>query len=141
MNKGTTYFTKPIEIPLVIEDDLYHNEMICFVLYLTAEILGNNKKKTDEELNLIRAFNIITNIMSCFKSINQASNFIKHRPTFKELDKNEEMTVIDYYNYHYDVVIDPGHGGSDIGTSNGIIAEKDVNLRVSKYKRGYCLIK
>ena len=105
MNKGTTYFTKPIEIPLVIEDDLYHNEMICFVLYLTAEILGNNKKKTDEELNLIRAFNIITNIMSCFKSINQASNFIKHRPTFKELDKNEEMTVIDYYNYHYDVVI------------------------------------
>lgn len=105
MEKRTKESMKPLEIPLVIDDDLYHNEMICFVLYLATEILSNNQKRTNEELNLIRVFNIISNILSCFKCINQASNFIKHRPTLKELDKNEEMTVIDYYNYHYDVVI------------------------------------
>ena len=49
---------------------------------------------------------------------------------------NDYVTItIEDFIYHYDVVIDPGHGGTDIGTSNGIIAEKDVNLRVSKYEK------
>lgn len=50
--------------------------------------------------------------------------------------KDDYVTItVEDFIYHYDVVIDPGHGGSDIGTSNGIIAEKDVNLRVSKYEK------
>ena len=35
----------------------------------------------------------------------------------------------------YDIVIDPGHGGSDIGASNGIMLEKDLNLKISKYEK------
>ena len=42
---------------------------------------------------------------------------------------------IEDFNYQYDVVIDPGHGGSDIGAANGIIAEKDLNLKLSKYEK------
>ena len=43
--------------------------------------------------------------------------------------------TIEDFKYHYDVVIDPGHGGSDIGASNGIIAEKNLNLKISKYEK------
>ena len=42
--------------------------------------------------------------------------------------------VIEDFSYQYDIVIDPGHGGSDIGASNGIVNEKDLNLKVSKYE-------
>lgn len=42
--------------------------------------------------------------------------------------------VIEKFSYQYDIVIDPGHGGSDIGASNGIVNEKDLNLKVSKYE-------
>ena len=31
------------------------------------------------------------------------------------------------------IIIDPGHGSKDMGTSNGIINEKDINLSISKY--------
>ena len=47
---------------------------------------------------------------------------------------NVVITVEDF-KYQYDFVIDPGHGGTDIGTSNGLIAEKNVNLMVSKYEK------
>lgn len=102
MNKRTN--DKSIEIPLITEDDLQHNEMVSFVLLVAARILLN-KEKTSEELHIIQVFEIITRILSCFKCIDHACNFIKRRPTVKELDKNEEMTIVDYYNYHYDVVI------------------------------------
>ena len=42
---------------------------------------------------------------------------------------------IEDFQYKYDFVIDPGHGGSDIGASNGLILEKDLNLKVSKYEK------
>lgn len=45
-----------------------------------------------------------------------------------------KMTVEDF-NYQYDVVIDPGHGGSDTGTANGLMIEKDLNLKISKYEK------
>ena len=93
-----------IEIPLITDDDLQHNEMVSFVIFVATGILLN-KDKTSEESHIIQVFEIITKILSCFKCIDQACNFIKRRPTVKELDKNKEMTVIDYYNYHYDVVI------------------------------------
>lgn len=42
---------------------------------------------------------------------------------------------VEDFKYYYDVAIDPGHGGPDIGAANGIVAEKDVNLKVSKYEK------
>lgn len=97
----------PIHIPLITENDLYYNELIGYVLYFAAGILHNvNKKKlTSEELYIINFWQIIGRILSCFKHISQARNFILRRPTIKYLDRNEEMTVVDYYNYHYNVVI------------------------------------
>lgn len=107
LNKQKTIVELPIVIPLITEDDLLHNEMIGYTLYLSAGILLNSQTdgKTEDEMQIIRVYGIINKILSCYKSINQASNFIKRRPTITELDNNEEMTVIDYYNYHYDVII------------------------------------
>ena len=42
---------------------------------------------------------------------------------------------IEDFKYQYDFVIDPGHGGSDTGTANGIMIEKDLNLKISKYEK------
>ena len=94
-----------VEMPLVTEEDLFHNEMVWFLLVMASQILCVKRQKTDEELRIIKVYSIISKIGSCYTCINQACNFIKRRPTIKELDRNEEMTVIDYYNYHYDVII------------------------------------
>ena len=104
MKKNTN--DNPIEIPFITDGDLQHNEMVCFVLYVASNILLKKEKdRTAEEMHLIQVFEVVRKILTCFKTIDQACNFIKRRPSVKELDKNEEMTVIDYYNYHYDVVI------------------------------------
>lgn len=49
---------------------------------------------------------------------------------------NDEVNIIvDDFKYEYDILIDPGHGGSDIGASNGIVYEKDMNLKQSLYEK------
>ena len=49
---------------------------------------------------------------------------------------NDLVTItVEDFAYQYDFVIDPGHGGSDIGASNGLVLEKDLNLKVSKYEK------
>jgi len=40
---------------------------------------------------------------------------------------DDSVTIeIEDFKYEYDIVIDPGHGGTDIGASNGIMLEKDI---------------
>ena len=49
---------------------------------------------------------------------------------------NDCVTIeVEDFTYKYDFVIDPGHGGTDIGASNGLVLEKDLNLKVSKYEK------
>ena len=49
---------------------------------------------------------------------------------------NDSITVtIENYSYAYDILIDPGHGGSDTGASNEYIYEKEMNLKVSMYEK------
>ncbi len=49
---------------------------------------------------------------------------------------NDYVTIeVEDFAYKYDFVIDPGHGGSDIGASNGLVLEKDLNLKISKYEK------
>lgn len=49
---------------------------------------------------------------------------------------NDEVSIIiNDFKYEYDILIDPGHGGDDIGASNGLINEKDMNLKQSLYEK------
>lgn len=51
-------------------------------------------------------------------------------------NNNDEVGIkVEDFNYLYDVLIDPGHGGSDSGASNEYIKEKEMNLIVSKYEK------
>ena len=49
---------------------------------------------------------------------------------------NDEVSIkIEPHNYQYDIVINPGHGGSDTGAVNEYITEKEMNLTVSMYEK------
>lgn len=49
---------------------------------------------------------------------------------------NDEVTMkLEDFQYLYDILIDPGHGGTDFGASNEYIYEKEINLAVSLYEK------
>lgn len=43
--------------------------------------------------------------------------------------------IVNDFEYQYDIVIDPGHGGTDPGASNDMINEKELNLVQSLYEK------
>ena len=50
-------------------------------------------------------------------------------------DNDYVSIIVNDFKYEYDILIDPGHGGSDIGASNGIMVEKNMNLIQSMYEK------
>lgn len=50
-------------------------------------------------------------------------------------NNDEVIIIVNNFKYEYDVLIDPGHGGSDVGASNGIMLEKNMNLIQSMYEK------
>lgn len=50
-------------------------------------------------------------------------------------DKNIVNMKVEDFQYLYDVVIDPGHGGSEFGATNGSYYEKSINLEQSLYEK------
>ena len=92
-------------LPLITQEDLYRNELWSSVAMLVPAILKNGRKRKDSDKYILDTFNILNRIDYCFNTINRAKTFISRRPSIKELDNNVQMTVIDYYYYHYDVVI------------------------------------
>jgi len=67
--------------------------------------------------------------------------------TFNKLIEDENYAHLDYGNdtkivifikkkespFKYNVVVDPGHGGVDVGAYYGKLFEKDITLKISKY--------
>lgn len=43
--------------------------------------------------------------------------------------------IVDDFEYKYDILIDPGHGGTDPGAANSVINEKSLNLIQSLYEK------
>lgn len=54
--------------------------------------------------------------------------------TFSYKD-NELGLKVEKFKYEYDILIDPGHGGSDTGTIGNGKVEKDINLEQSLYEK------
>ena len=50
-------------------------------------------------------------------------------------DKNIVSMNVEDFEYLYDVVIDPGHGGAEYGATNGWYYEKSINLEQSLYEK------
>lgn len=50
-------------------------------------------------------------------------------------DKSKVNMIVENFEYQYDVVIDPGHGGDDTGATNGKYIERNINLEQSLYEK------
>ncbi len=55
--------------------------------------------------------------------------------TFSYNDQGEVTINIENHSYLYDILINPGHGGTDSGAVNAYITEKEMNLTVSMYEK------
>lgn len=89
------------------------------------------------EYNLIIESNAeekILNKMSYITRLNRAK--VKDKlVTFTYLENDAVKITISPFNYQYDILIDPGHGGTDAGAVNQYVYEKDMNLKVSLYEK------
>ena len=94
-----------LNIPLITQDDLYHNELWWLVAILASRIIKDKKNKDEISNYVLEVYGIISKIGNCISIINQSKGFIRRRPSIKQLDANDQMTITGYYIYHYDVVI------------------------------------
>lgn len=114
-------------------------------LYEVDEYNGNYYKvKIDLSLIPNGEFDIyITSDNSEDRLLNKLSGFSRllrskvgsRLVTFMYDDNDSVGLKIEPFKYEYDIVIDPGHGSSDVGASNGIMYEKDMNLIQSMYEK------
>ena len=76
---------------------------------------------------------LLTNNMNNYSRIIRAH--IKDKLVTMDYSKSTVNMTIEDFEYLYDVVIDPGHGGSDTGATNGKYIEKKINLEQSQYEK------
>lgn len=81
---------------------------------------------SDKEEKLLNKLNVLSKLLRS-KVGNKLATFL--------YDNDIVSIVIEDFKYEYDILIDPGHGGSDAGASNGIVYEKDINLEQSMYEK------
>lgn len=106
--------------------------------------IGNNKYTGNIDLSNINngIYNVyidngekelLVNKMSFIDKIKRAK--VGNKLVTFNYDNDNVSIVIEDFVYAYDVLIDPGHGGSDPGASNEYIDEKEMNLKVSMYEK------
>ena len=106
--------------------------------------IGNNKYTGNIDLSNVNNGNyklyidngekeLLVNKMSFIDKIKRAK--VGNKLVTFNYDNDNVSVVIEDFGYAYDVVIDPGHGGSDPGASNEYIDEKEMNLKVSMYEK------
>ena len=76
---------------------------------------------------------LLTNNLSAYKRIVRAH--IGNKLVTMNYEKSKVNMIIENFEYIYDVVIDPGHGGDDTGATNGKYVEKKINLEQSIYEK------
>lgn len=76
---------------------------------------------------------LLTNNMNDYNRIVRAH--VGDKLVTMNYEKNKVNMTIEDFEYLYDVVIDPGHGGSDTGAVNGRYYEKNINLEQSLYEK------
>lgn len=75
----------------------------------------------------------LTNNMNNYNKIARAH--IGDKLVTMDYSKGNVNIKIENFEYLYDIVIDPGHGGSDAGATNGKYIEKKLNLELSQYEK------
>ena len=96
---------KDVYLPLFTRDDFYRNELFYPAMILFSSIRKEGRPRKDSDQYVIDVFDLLNRIDNCLGSIYKAKGFISRRPSVKELDDNDQMTITEYYMYHYDMVI------------------------------------
>lgn len=96
---------KDVYLPLITRDDFYCNELFFPAMILASSIRIKGRPKKDSDQYALDVFDLLNRIDNCLGSIYKAKGFISRRPSVKELDENDQMTITEYYMYHYDMVI------------------------------------
>lgn len=94
-----------VNLPYITIDDLCNNELWWPTSILAAHILKDERKRKAADKYVLDVFNVLLRIHECFSTLYRAKGFILRRPSVKQLESNNQMTIIDYYYYHYDVVV------------------------------------
>lgn len=76
---------------------------------------------------------LLSNNMNSYNKIVRAH--IGDKLITMDYSKNNVVMNVEDFEYLYDVVIDPGHGGSEKGAFNGKYIEKNINLEQSLYEK------
>ena len=96
---------KDVYLPLFTRDDFYCNELFYPAMILASSIRKEARPRKDSDQYALDVFDLLNRIDNCLGSIYKAKGFISRRPSVKELDDNDQMTITEYYMYHYDMVI------------------------------------
>ena len=123
-----------LNLPLITQDDFHNNELWWSIIILASQILSNKRERKEQDKYVLEIFDILNRIDNCFITINRAKGFISCRPCTKRLDKNNQMTIIDYYLYHYDIVI---HKVSTIRDLSYKLINVVFNLNIEDEKCGW----
>ena len=75
----------------------------------------------------------LTNNMNNYNKIVRAH--IGDKLITMNYEKSKVNMKIETFEYLYDIVIDPGHGGDDTGATNGSYIERNINLEQSLYEK------
>ena len=125
---GTPYYLSPE----ICEDKPYNDKSDVWALGCILYELCTYKHPFDAKSQGALILKIMRNIP---EDINQYYSNELRNLIFLLLEKDSQKRPSCIEILKYDFVIDPGHGGDDTGASNGIILEKDLNLKISKYEK------
>lgn len=90
------------------------------------------KKKKKKKLRWDRVFIALVVVFALIFGIYKSASFIINQVLSLFDTDIPELTQTNK-NYIATVIIDPGHGGSDVGANNGEVYEKDINLKTALY--------
>lgn len=107
---------------------------------ITAQKIATEKTRVIFNLNASTAINAQVSpdskeIRIYFKKRSQTQT--KETPPAKKEEKEEKPQRPSTIKQMYSVVIDPGHGGADVGATREGVYEKDITLEVSKLLEKY----
>lgn len=107
---------------------------------ITAQKIATEKTRVIFNLNSSTAINAQVSpdskeIRIYFKKRSQTQT--KEAPPAKKEEKEEKPQRPSTIKQMYSVVIDPGHGGADVGATREGVYEKDITLEVSKLLEKY----
>ena len=121
------------KINVKLDNKIFSTEKLTNNIYSTLIDIKNLKNGTYTiKLETDKPFNLKSNLEEKYRLIRTK---IKDKLVTFIYNKTNVQIKIENFSYKYDILIDPGHGGFDIGASVNGITEAEINLKQSLYEK------